>query len=236
MKKFESELVRICHALAENKYVTSHGGNVSCKRTDDSIYITPTKVSKGSLTTDDIIHVNIDSGDVIQIPHNNMNNKPTSELPFHLHLYKKRKDINCIIHAHPPVLTGFAIARTTILQKPFLPEVAFEIGSVRNIKYAEPGSDELAKEFDNEIDKGNAFLMENHGITIVGTNGLTRCFELLEMLEAQAKSIVVANTINVPCSIPSDGLDGLNRVIKKRKLNLPCAPNYADDLKKLFDL
>lgn len=36
--------------------------------------------------------------------------KPSSELSRHLDIYKVRNDVNAVVHAHPPVSTGFACA------------------------------------------------------------------------------------------------------------------------------
>jgi len=36
--------------------------------------------------------------------------KPTSELDLHLRILRHRPDVNAVVHAHPPVATGFAVA------------------------------------------------------------------------------------------------------------------------------
>jgi len=225
------ELIEICHKIAKEKYVTSHGGNLSC-RIDDTVLITPTKTNKGDVTLQNLVEVDVRTGNT-KFPYM----KPTGELPFHLHLYKNRPDINCIVHAHPPILTGFAIARSRELEYAYLPEVAFELGSVQTVKYAEPCSDALAESFNDVLHKGNAFLMENHGITIVGCDGIKRCFEMLEMLEAQAQSIVVAKTLYGPAGvhkIEKRDLININNVMKNRNLKLPCKPGYVKELVDLF--
>ena len=56
--------------------------------------------------------------------------KPTGEWPFHTRIMKKRPDIKAIAPAHPPILTGFAIANNGMMEKPFLPEPIIEVGPI----------------------------------------------------------------------------------------------------------
>ena len=36
--------------------------------------------------------------------------RPSSEMKMHLRCYEKRPDVMCVVHAHPPGATGFAVA------------------------------------------------------------------------------------------------------------------------------
>ena len=83
---------------------TTSGGNISIKDGNGDIWITPSAVDKGSLTTKDIVCVKKD-GSVVG-PH-----KPSSEYPFHKAIYETRPELTAIIHAHPPGLVAFSIAR-----------------------------------------------------------------------------------------------------------------------------
>ena len=35
---------------------------------------------------------------------------PSSELLMHLEVYRNRPDVHAVVHAHPPLATGFAVA------------------------------------------------------------------------------------------------------------------------------
>ena len=52
---------------------------------------------------------------------------------------------------HSPVLTGFAIAGSHILEKPILPEPMIEVGPILNVPYATPLSEKLSEQFDDVI-------------------------------------------------------------------------------------
>lgn len=176
-----NELSATANRLAKIGFVTSQGGNLSFRADEDTILITPTKVAKADIRFEDICAIDV-TGRVLYAEEDR---KPTGEWPFHLRIMRKRPDVKGIIHAHPPVLTGFAIAGGDWLQHAYLPEATTEVGPMIMVPYAVPLSDELARNFDAVIEKSNGFLMENHGAVIVSPEGLKRCLELMEMMEAQ---------------------------------------------------
>ena len=79
--------------------------------------------------------------------------KPTGETPMYIRILNKRPDIKGLVHAHPPVLTGFSLTDTDLLSKPLLPEPILEVGPVISVEYAEPVFEKLAIEFDKVIHK-----------------------------------------------------------------------------------
>ncbi len=212
-----AQLTMACHRCGELGYVTSSGGNLSMRVDDDLILITPTKTPKRFMSEDDICAVNL-KGETVYAPEGK---KPTGETPFHVRIMNMRPDVNAIVHAHPPILTGFAIARSTILAKPLLPEPIIEVGPILNVAYATPLSDELSHNFDKVIKKSNGFLMENHGALICSSNGIEEAVEQMQMTEAMAQSVVVAKCLGNIDFISKDELVDLENVIKIRGLNLP---------------
>ena len=51
--------VAVCHRLAENMYVTGHGGNLAWKMEADLLLITPTKMNKGDVQPEDVVFINL---------------------------------------------------------------------------------------------------------------------------------------------------------------------------------
>ena len=225
------ELQLSANRLGEIGYVTSQGGNLSLRVADDTVLITPTKVAKRSITFDDVCIVDMDGG----VKHASPGRKPTGEWPFHLRIMAKRPDVRGIVHAHPPILTGFAIAGGDLLQKAFLPEPVIEVGPMIMVPYAEPLSDELAFMFDAVIEKSNGFLMENHGALMVSWEGTWRALELLEMMEAAAISIMTAMQLGNLKPIPMDDVMNLERVIKTRELPMPGLKGVVGSLSDIYN-
>src|SRR5690554_5252187 len=173
-----SELALASVRLAELGYVTSHGGNLSYRVGENIILITPTKVAKRKVTFDDVCIIDME-GNVLYAKEGR---KPTGETPFHLRIFSQRPDVTGIVHAHPPVMTGFAIANTDLLAKPTLPEPIIEVGPMLTVPYEEPLTDALAEAFDDKLPYANAFLMKNHGAIVVSSEGVERALEFFEMM------------------------------------------------------
>ena len=225
-----SELVAAANRLAELGFVTSQGGNLSLRAAENVILITPTKVAKAEVAFDDICAIDME-GKVI---HTSNGRKPTGEWPFHLRIMQKRPDVKGIIHAHPPILTGFAITGSDLMQRAYLPEPVIEVGPMIMVPYALPLSDELAMQFDACIARSNGFLMESHGCVMVSPDGLKRCLEMMEMMEAQGKSMVVAKVMGGLRSMDSAHVDELEQVLKARNLPMPGLPGAVEKLSDIF--
>ncbi len=216
-KREIEELVEACHRCAELGYVTSSGGNLSYRLEENLILITPTKTPKRQMRFEDICFIDSE-GNIVYAPEGK---KPTGETPFHVRIMNMRKDVRAIVHAHPPVLTGFAIAGTDLMERPFLPEPILEVGPMLNVAYATPLSDELSENFDAVIHKSNGFLMQNHGALVCNVNDITEAVEHMEMMEAMAKSICVAKIIGNANEIPTEYVRDLDNVIRIRNLKMP---------------
>ena len=98
------QLVMIMDRIYQYGMTTTSGGNLSIKDSNGDIWITPSGVDKGTLTRKDMIRVTAD-GEIIG------NHKPSVELPFHQTIYKLRPDLKAVLHAHPPTLVAFSLAR-----------------------------------------------------------------------------------------------------------------------------
>ena len=227
-----NELVAACHRVAELGYVASSGGNLSMRVDDNLILITPTKTFKRLVTAKDICAVDLD-GNTIYAPEGK---KPTGETPFHAMIMNNRKDVVSVVHAHPPILTGFAIADTDILEKMILPEPAIEVGPAVRVKYATPISDELSDEFMRVIHKSNFFLMENHGATICNTHSALEAVEQMQMMECMARSVLCAAQLGGIKVLPDAAAQGLCEVLNKRNLAIPGAPGEYSSLTELYGI
>lgn len=232
-KQYEAqvnEVVQAANRLAALGYVTSHGGNLSYRLTEGIVLITPTKVPKREITFEDVCFVNMQGETLIAAE----GRKPTSESPFHLRVFQRRPDLKGIVHAHPPILTGFAIAGSDVLCKPILPEPVIEVGPMVLVPYAQPGSDALAEAFDGALERSNGFLMENHGVLMTNDEGVMRALDLLEMMECAAQSVLVAQKLGNLRVLPEKDVQDLEDVMIARGLPMPGAPGKNASLKDVF--
>ena len=100
------EIIGTTERIYRYRMTTTSGGNLSIREPDGSIWITPARMDKGSLTRDDIACVGPDG--VVEGRH-----QPSSEFPFHKAVYEVRPDIRAVVHAHPVALVAFSICRQT---------------------------------------------------------------------------------------------------------------------------
>lgn len=167
---------------------TTSGGNISIRDTDGNIWITPSGVDKGSLTTADIVCVKADGSVVGQ-------HKPSSEYPFHKAIYQARPELTAVIHAHPPGLVAFSIARQ-VPSTNVIPQARYICGEIGYAAYGCPGSNDLGAKIASVFEDARyrAVIMENHGVVLGGTD-LMDAYQCFETLEFCCRTIVGANKL-----------------------------------------
>lgn len=190
------QLVMFMQRIYDKRLTTMSGGNLSSRDDDGNIWITPAGVDKGTLTRRDIICVKPD-GTVIG-PH-----KPSSELPFHISVYKMRSDLHAVLHAHPPALVAFSIVR----QCPSLdliPTVRRVCPDVRIATYAVPGSEALGANVGAVFADGcDIAILENHGVC-VGAPDMFTAFQRFETLNYTASLEVLGRKVGNIHELPAD--------------------------------
>jgi len=112
--------------------------------------------------------------------------KPLMEANIHLGIYRERDEVGAVIHAHPPYLIAYMMARKKLKESP---GSFFDMLTEAPMTAEAPaGSMELANNV-TEAFKGNKrklVLMENHGVTVVGGD-LYDAYFTLDAAEDAAK-------------------------------------------------
>ena len=160
--------------------VAANDGNISVRIGDNELLTTPTGVSKGFMSQDMILKVDMD-GEVIS-PKNQY--RPSSEVKMHIQVYKQREDVTSIVHAHPPYCTSFAVAGIP-LDRCILPEAVLNLGPVPIAPYGTPSTPEIPEAIKAYIQTSNAVLLANHGALTLGTD-LMAAYHRMETLEHTA--------------------------------------------------
>ena len=93
--------------------------------------MTPTSVCKGFMTAEMMCITDLDGRKLAG------ERDPSSEMQMHLEVYRQRPDVQAVVHAHPPIATGFAVAGIP-LDRAVLAEVVTTLGSVPIAEYATP--------------------------------------------------------------------------------------------------
>jgi L-fuculose-phosphate aldolase len=183
-------LVRVCRELDRRQYVGGRDGNVSALLPDGRVVVTPPGMRKGDVALEHLVVVDRQGRPT------GGRGRATTELAMHLRIYERRPDVRAVVHAHPPVATGFAAAGVA-LSECVLPEVIVGLGRVPIARYAAPGTPELSRAIDELIADHDAILLENHGAVCVGEE-LESAHQRLETLEQAARILLVARLLGGP--------------------------------------
>jgi len=194
-------------------YVAANDGNITVKINDKEVLTTPTGVSKGFMTPDMIIKVDM-SGKVIS---GNSKYRPSSEAKMHIEVYEQRPDVRSVIHAHPPYATSFAVAGIP-LNKCVLPEAILVLGSVPIAKYGLPSTTEIPDAIRSHIQHSDAVLLENHGTLTLGPD-LISAYHRMETLEHTAHIVFLARQLGRVNVLPQYEVDRLMEL--REKFNIP---------------
>lgn len=185
--KLRSLIVEIGRAMAARGHIVATEGNISVRLGRDRVLATPSGFAKGDLKPFDLVVTDLEGRKVLG------ENKPTSELAMHLAIYRVRQDARAVIHAHPPVATGFSCAGIA-LDEPLTAEAVIGIGRVPIAPYATTGTPEMGHSLAGLIKEADAVLLANHGAVVLGPD-LRSAFHRLEMVESVAKVALVARLL-----------------------------------------
>ncbi len=197
-----ADLVAASNALHAQGWVANHDGNLTCRLGKGRFLATPTAVSKGEVVPEMLIVVD-DDGQVLE-----GTRKSFSEFKLHRAAYLARPDVDCVIHAHPPTATGFAVAGVE-LGEPFLAEPVVSIGPrVPLVPFGMPGDPALDGALATALEEADVLLLANHGVLVVGPDFET-CLLRMELLEHICKIALVARQLGGPVALPPGLVDDL---------------------------
>ena len=187
VESLRADIVEIGRRMYARQYTASNDGNISVRLGPDRLLMTPKSVCKGFMTPDMMCVTDLNgkkiSGD----------REPSSEALMHLEVYKQRPDVQAVVHAHPPIATGFAVAGIP-LDRAVLAEVLTTLGSIPLAEYATPSTAELPEAVRKYIKAHDGMLLANHGALTVGAD-LYSAYYKMETIEHFAHISLVARLL-----------------------------------------
>jgi L-fuculose-phosphate aldolase len=220
------KIVEIGRLAFDKGWVAANDGNISVRLDDERILATPTGVSKGMMSPEDLIVVDYQGNKILG------RLQGTSEIAMHIAIYKGRPDIHAVVHVHPPVATGFASAGIP-LNKAVLPEVVIGLGCIPTAAYGLPGTPALTESLIPLIPHYDAILLANHGAVAYGKDLLQAYFRM-ETVEHFARINFVAEMLGGAKVLPKLEVDKLftSRTrygVASRATPAPGCPTVAED-------
>ncbi len=193
-------ILEIGRRLYHKSYVAANDGNISTRLDEDRVLATPTGCSKGFMQAEALPVVDLNGNHL-------SGDKPSSELPLHLFIYRERPDVMAVVHAHPPYATGFATAGLA-LDRCVLAEVIVTIGSVPLAQYGTPSTQELPNSIAPYIHHNDALLLANHGVVTVGRDLMDAHFKM-ERVEHSAHIVFNARVLGGEQYLPREAVHKL---------------------------
>ncbi|BBZ49423.1 L-fuculose-phosphate aldolase [Mycobacterium heidelbergense] len=178
--------------------VEGTAGNISARRSDGNIVITPSSVDYRDMALDDLVLVDPE-GAVLRAADGR---SPSSEMQLHLACYRAFDDIGSVIHSHPVWATMFAIAHQPI--PACIDEFAVYCGGdVRCTEYAASGTPEVGANAVEALEGRGAALIANHGLVAVGPRP-DKVLHITALVERTAQIVWGARALGGPVPIPED--------------------------------
>jgi L-fuculose-phosphate aldolase len=205
------QLTRFSRWMHRLGFAPGTSGNLSVRLDDRRILATPTGCSKALLRPVDMVVVDRE-GRLLSGTRN-----VTSEIGMHLAVYNARPDVHAVVHAHPPLSTGFASCGLA-LDAPLCAELIMTLGKIPLASYATTGTDEVADSLQPFLRSHDAVLLANHGLVTYGKD-LLDAFMKTETCEHFAHVCLTARQLGCPKLLEGEALDKLRQARARYRAN-----------------
>ncbi len=210
--EYKSNIVQYAKKLSEQGYfgtMMGTGGNVSIRiKGENAIAVTPSGMSYKDLFEDDVCILDFDIN-AIEGEH-----KPSVESQMHIAAYKKRPDVNAVIHTHQSKASIYAIINHPI--PPLFDEVCLNIGEIVDIvPYALSGTPQLVEHVKTKLGNNcHCYILQNHGVLSLGYT-LDQALLNAELLEKISSIYFDALSTGQTVTLLSDETVNLLKLVRK---------------------
>ncbi|WP_082744028.1 class II aldolase/adducin family protein [Alicyclobacillus mali (ex Roth et al. 2021)] len=174
-------------ALANSGFVHGPGGNASIRLDRETMAITASGSSFGSLVPDDFVKVNLETGEYGL----SAVSRPSSETSMHIAIYRTNPEINVVLHTHPT----YCIALSTVGDRlPILfPDQAALVGKTELLRYMLPTTEQFGEAVASALVKSNgcSLILQNHGLVVTGSTVL-QAYYRTQIIEQACKIYLTA--------------------------------------------
>jgi len=211
IRRAAEDCLKAAKLLYARGMVNAYGGNVSV-RLGDTILITPSAVCKEELSPEDLVEVDIPTGNTIAAA---PGRRASSELKMHLCVYRNRPDVSGVAHAHPPFATAFAVAGKPIESVGY-PEMRILYDRIPVCRYGRPSTEDVNFDIPEVLKTHDAFLLENHGLVAVAGSAIEAAYKL-EGVESIAKVLTLSKLHGGERPLPDGELEATHDIYLHRR-------------------
>ena len=211
--KAEAAVLAAAKDMLRRGLVEGTAGNISARREDGNLVITPSSVDYAEMTLDDLVLVDPD-GAVLAAKDGR---SPSTEMKLHLACFKAFDDIGSVIHSHPVWATMFAVAHQPI--PACIDEFAVYCGGdVLCTEYAASGTPDVGINAVKALDGRAAALIANHGLVAVGPRP-DKVLHVTALVERTAQIVWGARALGGPVAIPEKVNQGFSGIYSYLRAN-----------------
>ncbi len=186
-RSVKEQICDIGRRIYARQFAAANDGNITARVGENEVLCTPTLHCKGFLQPEDLVLIDMQGNQLAG------HKKRSSEALLHLEIYKRRPDVQSVVHCHPPHATAFAIAREP-LPPCVLPEVEVFLGEVPLTRYETPGSKAFAETILPFVEHSNVMILANHGTVSYG-DSVERAYWWTEILDSYCRMLILARQL-----------------------------------------
>jgi ribulose-5-phosphate 4-epimerase/fuculose-1-phosphate aldolase len=190
----DTELGSLMTCYAQRAYlrllVGGTGGNFSARLPGERMLITATGVSLGDTQSDNLVTVKL-SDDTWEA---RSGQRPSKEYLYHADIYRVRKDVDAVLHVHPPYATAYAVKRRSI---PMVTDAGFKQPPIPSVPFAPSGTEQLRAHVRNAIERHadcRALLLEQHGLVALGRS-VINAYDVADLIEELARIAYLSESL-----------------------------------------
>jgi L-fuculose-phosphate aldolase len=178
MSETRKKLALACRVLYMEGLGDFHLGHMSSRISDqEKFYMKPNGLGLEEIKPEDLIVMDMEGNKLEGI------HPPHGEAPIHSEIYKKRKDVQSIVHVHPLFSTAFSCVRTEmkpLTQDGTLCPLGIPVFEDPELITRKDQGEVLAR----TLGVGKAVLLRNHGIVTVGGSIEDACLNAVVLEKA----------------------------------------------------
>lgn len=187
MSHIIEELNKYAARLVDSGLVVGAGGNLSM-REGDYMYISPSGFDLKEIEYN-WVKVNIETGEI------QGELRPSSEILMHLACFRKNRDTEAVLHAHPTYAVAVSSAGKDI--PPTFPDFPAMVKNIGYLEYIIPTNHLLADAVGDMMPEHDVIVMRNHGVLTVGRT-MKEAFFLMQLTEEAAKVFAISTLFGGP--------------------------------------
>ena len=204
------EMLADALAMLERAEVIDFNGHMSARLPGtDHILINSGKSVRSAITAADIIAIDMQGrpvdGDVV----------PPMEFHIHTEIYRRRPDVNAVVHTHPLWSTLFGMVGERV--QPVTMQAAV-MGPIQFFdKTASINQKELGEELAGALGAHRVAMLKSHGAVVAGAD-VVEAFVLAIYLEETAKRQYMARALGTPYALTAAEVDKISGNLRKPHL------------------